>query len=683
MPERVDFWGIPYTWGSPAIYVYTLMFLAAAILLVRFYLRARLWWQVGRPEVRWDKLHVRIGRLIKYAILQTKILSQRYPGIMHVCIAWAFFMFFLGTALATIDTHFYKILVGYPFLLQKLVMDTFTVVFFVGAGLAVYRRFIQKPRRLTLSAGFTFSLVMIILIVLGGLLTESLRLAVEKPAWAWWSPVGWLVAKIWIATSASDATLTAWHLGVWIAHLLIVVATLVTLPVGTLLHVLTGPLNQFFSKLDRPTGRLARLPENGKGEPIYASTLRDLTWKQLLDGDACTECGRCQDACPAFAAGTPLNPKQLILGVRDALRADGRALLVKDLQAPLLVGEKIKDEVLWSCTTCGACVRECPVLIEHVDAIVDMRRYLVIEGRMDAELQTALENFGRYGNSFGQSERMRARWTQPIQPAIKDARREPVEYLWFVGDYASYSPTLTDVTRMTAEVFQKIGLDFGILYDAERNAGNDVRRIGEEGLYEMLVEKNTTALSKCKYQKIVTTDPHSYNTLKNEYPQTSEVSETSEVSALPVLHYTELLDQLIRSGQLKFSKKLGLKVTYHDPCYLGRYNGVYDAPRRIIQATGCELVEMPRHGERAFCCGAGGGRIWMAEGEIQASPESSPRRERPSESRIREAVALDGVNTFVVACPKDMTMYRDAVKTTGNESRLQVKDLIELVHAAL
>ena len=683
MPERVDFWGIPYTWGSPAIYVYTLMFLAAAILLVRFYLRARLWWQVGRPEVRWDKLHVRIGRLIKYAILQTKILSQRYPGIMHVCIAWAFFMFFLGTALATIDTHFYKILVGYPFLLQKLVMDTFTVVFFVGAGLAVYRRFIQKPRRLTLSAGFTFSLVMIILIVLGGLLTESLRLAVEKPAWAWWSPVGWLVAKIWIATSASDATLTAWHLGVWIAHLLIVVATLVTLPVGTLLHVLTGPLNQFFSKLDRPTGRLARLPENGKGEPIYASTLRDLTWKQLLDGDACTECGRCQDACPAFAAGTPLNPKQLILGVRDALRADGRALLVKDLQAPLLVGEKIKDEVLWSCTTCGACVCECPVLIEHVDAIVDMRRYLVIEGRMDAELQGALENFGRYGNSFGQSERMRARWTQPIQPPIKDARREPVEYLWFVGDYASYSPTLTDVTRMTAEVFQKIGLDFGILYDAERNAGNDVRRIGEEGLYEMLVEKNTTALSKCKYQKIVTTDPHSYNTLKNEYPQTSEVSETSEVSALPVLHYTELLDQLIRSGQLKFSKKLGYKVTYHDPCYLGRYNGVYDAPRRVIQATGCELVEMPRHGERAFCCGAGGGRIWMAEGEIQASPESSPRRERPSESRIREAVKLDGVNTFVVACPKDMTMYRDAVKTTGNESRLEVKDLIELVHAAL
>ena len=228
---------------------------------------------------------------------------------------------------------------------------------------------------------------------------------------------------------------------------------------------LDRPMNVFFSKIDRPAGQLAPLPQNSKGEPIYAGTLPGLTWKQLLDGDACTECGRCQDACPAFAAGKPLSPKEVILGVRAALRQDGQGFLNKDSEVPLLVGEKIPDDMLWSCTTCGACVCECPVLIEHVDAIVDMRRYLVIEGRMDTELQGALENLGRYGNSFGQSERMRARWTQPIQPPIKDARREPVEYLWFVGDYASYSPTLTDVTVKTAEVFRKAGLDFGILFD--------------------------------------------------------------------------------------------------------------------------------------------------------------------------------------------------------------------------
>jgi Fe-S oxidoreductase len=309
----------------------------------------------------------------------------------------------------------------------------------------------------------------------------------------------------------------------------------------------------------------------------------------------------------------------------------------------------------------------CPAFIDHVTTFVDMRRSLVDQGKMDKMLQDALSNLGRYGNSFGQSDRMRAKWTMGLQPAIKDARREPVDYLWFVGDYASYSATLTDTTRRTAEVFQKGGLNFGILYDSERNAGNDVRRVGEEGLFEMLADKNNQILSKVKYQTIVTTDPHSYNTIKNEYLDSGNGHPT-------IVHYSELLDQMIASGKIKFSKKLGYKVTYHDPCYLGRYNGIYDAPRRVIEATGCELVEMPRHGERAFCCGAGGGRIWMEEKEV---------KERPSESRIREAITLNGIQAFIVACPKDLTMFRDAVKTTGYEKSLVVKDLIDLVYEAL
>jgi Fe-S oxidoreductase/nitrate reductase gamma subunit len=643
------------------------MGLAALILFFRFYQRASLWWRVGRKEVRWDHFFTRLGRLIQYAIIQTKVLRQKYPGIMHLGIAWGFFVFFLGTALATIDSHFFKFLEGNIYLLYKFILDTFTIFFLIGAGMAAYRRYVQKPERLTREAGFTLSLVLITLIVLGGLFTESLRLAVERPAWGWWSPAGWLLAQIWIATGASETALTNWHLGIWIFHLLTVTVTLITLPVGTLLHTLTGPLNTFFSKLDRTTGQLAPIPENESGEQLYASSLRNLSWKQLLDSDACTECGRCQDACPAYAAGKPLNPKEFILSLREALRLDGPALLSENGSAPVLAGERLKEEVLWSCTTCGACVKECPVLIEHVDAIVDMRRHLVLEGQVDAELQDALSNLGRYGNSFGQSERMRARWTQPIEPKIKDARREEVEYLWFVGDYASYSPTLTDISLTTAKVFQNAGVDFGILYDSERNAGNDVRRAGEEGLFEMLAEKNMMALTKSKYKSIVTTDPHTYNTFKNEYQFNGDGRPT-------ILHYAELLDQLIASGQLKFSKKLDLKVTYHDPCYLGRYNGVYDAPRRVIMATGCQLVEMRRNRDCALCCGAGGGRIWMAEGEV---------KERPSESRIREAAALDGVTEFIVACPKDVTMYRDAVKTTGHESQIIVHDLIELVAMAL
>ena len=443
--------------------------------------------------------------------------------------------------------------------------------------------------------------------------------------------------------------------------------TLILLPVGTLLHTLTGPLNAFFSKLDRTRGQLAPVPENESGEQLYANSLHNLSWKQLLDGDACTECGRCQDACPSYAAGMPLSPKEFMLSLREALRLDGPALLDGNGNVPDLAGERIKEDVLWACTTCGACVHECPVLIEHIDAIVDMRRHLVLEGQVDAELQDALSNLGRYGNSFGQSERMRARWSKDIEPKIKDARREQVDYLWFLGDYASYSPTLTDITLTTTKVFNGAGIDFGILYDSERNAGNDVRRAGEEGLFEMLAEKNMMALTKSKYERIVTTDPHTYNTLKNEYQFNGNGKPT-------ILHYTELLDQLISSGQLKINKQLNYKVTYHDPCYLGRYNDVYDAPRRVIKATGCQIVEMPRNRDCALCCGAGGGRIWMAEGKV---------KERPSESRIREAVALDGVNNFVVACPKDITMYRDAVKTTSHEEHIEVKDIIELVGEAL
>jgi Fe-S oxidoreductase len=237
-----------------------------------------------------------------------------------------------------------------------------------------------------------------------------------------------------------------------------------------------------------------------------------------------------------------------------------------------------------------------------------------------------------------------------------------------VGDYASYHASITDKSRLMAQLFQKLDIDFGLLYDAEKNSGNDVRRVGEEGLYDMLAEKNLIALSKSSFKTIVTTDPHSYNTLKNEYSENGN-------DRYDVLHYSQLFDQLIKSGQLKVSKKIGHTVTYHDPCYLGRYNGEYDAPRRVMEALGCQLVEMPRNRENTYCCGAGGGRIWMED-----PPEVT---ERPAESRVKEAASLPGVTTLVVTCPKDLVMFQDAVKTAGIEGKLVVKDLLELVVEAV
>ena len=664
MPEHLEYWGIPHQWGSPNILVYSVMFLAGAILILRFFLRARLWWKVGRPEPRWNKLFTRLYNLIKYSIVQTRLLRQKYPGIMHVSLAWSFFVFFLGTALATINTHFFHFLKGSVFSFYKLTLDLFTVVFIVGAVLAIYRRYVTKPDRLTYGPQFTWTLVLLIIIVLGGITTESLRLAVEQPVNIAWSPLGGLLAQGFLATGASDTALINLHLGVWLVHLFTAAITIITLPVGSLLHVLTGPMNIFFAELDRPVGQLPPTPTDREGQPVYVSKLNELSWKQILNGDACTECGRCQDVCPAFGAGYPLNPKDLMLGIREIFESS-KSSNGKSVDQSLLENSKLSKEVLWSCTTCAACITECPVLVEHIDTIVEIRRHLVIEGQIDSELQDALTNLGRYGNSFGQSPRKRAKWTEEVDPPIKDATRETVEYLWFVGDYASYNPALAEMTVKTANVFNQAGLDFGVMYKGENHAGNDVRRVGEEGLFEMLVEKNLSALQRCNYQTLVTTDPHSFNTLLNEYP----FSEPQNI-----LHYSQLLAKLIKDGKLQFSNPLNYRVTYHDPCYLGRYNGIYDDPRFVIKATGCELIEMPRNRDLALCCGAGGGRIWMEEGKVQ---------ERPSESRIREAAELAGVQQFIVSCPKDITMYKDAVKTTGHEANMVVKDLIELVLEAL
>jgi Fe-S oxidoreductase len=381
---------------------------------------------------------------------------------------------------------------------------------------------------------------------------------------------------------------------------------------------------------------------------------------------SCTECGRCTSSCPATASGSPLAPRQLLLDLRDYLYQHQDEVIAGKAEENIVGERLIHNDVLWGCTTCRACEEACPVLIEYVDKIVDMRRHLVERGEMDPTLQSVLEKMGRYGNSFGQSERNRAKWTQGLPFKIKDARKEPVDFLWFVGDFASYDPSLQEITRGVARIFHRAGLDFGILYEGERNSGNDIRRVGEEGLYQSLVEKNLAAFAKAQFKEIVTTDPHSYNTLKHEYPEFG--------GTFTVRHYTEVILELIETGKLPAAKRLDATVTYHDPCYLSRYTGVTDAPRATLEALGLRLVEMGRNRANTFCCGAGGGRIWMTD---------TGTAERPSEQRIREALEIPGLKYFVVACPKDVTMYRDAVKTTGNEGRLVVKDLIELVEETL
>jgi Fe-S oxidoreductase/nitrate reductase gamma subunit len=660
MPIRLTFWNIPH-WAEIAQYI------AAGITIIIFIyglVRHLRRWQTGQKVKRSDRPLTRLWAFIVHAIAQVRVVREPFPGIMHLAIFWGMIALLIGTILATVDwdvTHLFfnfQFLKGNLYLAFELFLDILGVLLIIGLGMAGYRRYFVRPKRLKNDRGRKYSwddayiLVMLFLVAVTGFLVEGLRIAVIQPDWAAWSPVGNLTASLFVA--AGDPSNRALHLSLWIVHGVLAFTFVASIPYTKLSHLFTVPLNIFFRSLE-PAGALAPA-RYGSGPGIKSKT--DFTWKQLLDFDSCTRCGRCQDVCPAYASGLSLSPRNLMIKLNEHLweRGNGKQFY----------GDVVTTEELWACTSCLACSSQCPVFIEHVSEIVDMRRHLVDEGEVDPLLQETLNNLGRYGNSFGQSERMRARWSQTHPTKIKDARREPVEYLWFVGDYASYNSSASLATKMTAEVLDMVGLDYGIIYEAERNSGNDIRRVGEEGLYEMLVEKNSTVLEKCEYKSLITTDPHSYNALKNEYDGIS--------NGHKVLHISELIDNLITSGKLKFANKLNYKVTYHDPCYLGRYNGIYDQPRRVIEATGCQITEMPHHGDRAFCCGAGGGRIWMEETGVQ---------ERPSEIRVREAEQLEGVQILVVACPKDISMFKDAIKTCGLEDRLEVKDLLELVRAAL
>jgi Fe-S oxidoreductase len=638
----------------------------------------------ARPAARFDRIPQRIRRAFVDGVGQRKFLSGEQPaGIMHALIFWGFVVLMIQVVLLfgrTFDAGWdipglgaHQVL-GPPFFLTR---DLVEAIVIVGVVYMLYRRLIaHTPRLFGLSRAEqryrdaphwegVLILFFILFIMVGGLLYDAGRLVAENVHGNErdFAPLSALVASALSRPSAHTVSEVGWWL-----HCTTILAFLCVLPLTKHFHIITAIPNVFFAKLPPagaerplaithvPAAPVAALEPPADGGAGVA-TLADLSWKQVLDAFTCTECGRCTAVCPATASGSSLAPRQLILDLRDRLyHHDG------DDDEPL-----IPDEVLWACTTCMACVEACPVGIEHVPTIVDLRRHLVDEGSsMDPLLQKTLESYAGQGNSFGKSSRMRARWAKGLDFKIPDARKEPVQYVWFVGDFASFDERVQRASQSVARILHDAGVSFGLLYEGERNSGNDVRRVGEEGLFEMLVEQNLDALGKATYEAIFTTDPHSLNTLRNEYPQYGLDK--------PVYHYTELLADLVARGTVSLKTPLtGTRVTYHDPCYLARYNRITEAPRKLIEGTGAELVEMPRHGTETFCCGAGGGRMWMMDDDQV--------QERPSEQRIREAQGLGHLDYFLVSCPKDLAMYSDAVKVVGAD--FEVAELTVLIERAL
>jgi Fe-S oxidoreductase/nitrate reductase gamma subunit len=666
-----------------------------------------------------------------------------YVGWAHRGIFYGFLVLFIGTVILAINTDFTEPVFGWRFfegdfyLGYSIVLDVLGLALLAGLVLMMVRRGIRRPpkldytrpdrdgetpeRRMYRVGDWTFVGILLIL-VLSGYVLEGARIAMDQPGYDEFSPAGWAAAQGFDAIGAGDSALRAVRHALWWSHGLLALAFVAAIPYTKATHML-----QSFASLvlrDPLAGkRLRAIPEERAAEPAGYGSLADFSPVHLLQLDACTKCGKCHEACPALATGRPLSPRDVVLELREQANAAMKevgvggvlGVLIRGQEAgkphpaqpaeppasglahpaqpaepaasglahpaqpaepaasglgayarPVVRDDGVHADTVWSCMQCNACVEACPVGIEQAPIINQLRRRLVEEGELHPNLQSTLQTIHKSGNSFGERARKRGRWTEELDFEVKDARKESVDVLWFVGDYASFDPRSQRVTRTLARLFRAAELDFGILYDGERNSGNDVRRAGEEGLFEALAEQNIATLGECDFNRIVTSDPHSLNTLRNEYPELG--------GGWEVLHHTALLFALIESGRLPVQGQLDYRVTYHDPCYLGRHNGGYDAPRRILEALGCTLVEMPRNRDNSFCCGAGGGRIWIPD---------EPGAERPSENRIHEAVGLGELDYFVVSCPKDVTMYEDAIKTSGNAERIELRELTELIEEAL
>ena len=522
-----------------------------------------------------------------------------------------------------------------------------------GCLLAMYRRAFRRKASLGHNRSDWWLLGLLLSLGVTGFLVEALRMDYTQvqPPVAHWSVVGWLI-DVTLLRGIDVGSAQTMHLGAWWLHTILVAVFFATIPVNRFLHVITGPLN-IAARPERPMGALVplKMEEVEQSGRTGVSAIDQFTRQQLLSLDACMECGRCEDACPATATGKPLSPKAVVIDLRGLMSRGGE-----------LHGQTIRAETLWACTMCQACVQECPVLIGHVDLISDMRRHLVGEGKISGPPARALQQISSQSNPYGRPNSDRLAWADGLDVPTVESNPD-FDYLLWVGCAASFDPRAQKVARATVQLLKEAGVNFAVLGREESCTGDPARRIGDEFLFQQLAQTNVDTLARHKAKKIVTPCPHCYNTLKNEYPQFGGVYE--------VQHHSTLLAELIGAGRLSNGNGVnnGEPITLHDPCYLARVNGEVDATRMVVgAATDAQFREMPRHGKKTFCCGAGGGRMWFDESPAQ----------RVSGLRAQEALAT-GARTLATACPFCLNMMSDGMAGTQGGENVKVLDIAELL----
>jgi len=632
--------------------VFFIMIAASIAVLVRQVVtRAWLWrkGQKGGFERDW---RVWLQRLVIYAAAQKRVHKKSLGALLHLLLFSGFVVLTIGTTLLAIaDDGPYNFHHGWYYLIYELTMDVFGVAFIIGCLLAMYRRAFRRKPSLGHNRSDWWLLGLLLSLGITGFAVEALRMHYTQvqPPIAYWSTVGWLIDTT-LLRGIDVGSAQTMHLAAWWLHAILVALFFATIPVNRFLHVITGPMN-IAARPERPMGALVplKMEEVERTGRTGVHQLVDLNRQQLLSLDSCMECGRCEDACPATATGKPLSPKAVVIDLRGLMSRGGGD-----------VHGTIRDETLWACTMCQACVQECPVLIGHVDLISDMRRDLIGEGKLSGPPAKALQQVGNQSNPYGRHNSERLAWADGLDVPIVESNPD-FEYLFWVGCAASFDPRAQKVARATAQLLKEGGVNFAVLGPEESCTGDPARRIGDEFLFQQLAQTNVETLTRRKVKKIVTPCPHCYNTLKNEYPQFGGQYE--------VQHHSTVLAELVGVGRLSNGASAGDPITLHDPCYLARVNGEVDATRTVVGAArDTQFREMPRCGKKTFCCGAGGGRMWFDEAPSQ----------RVSVLRSQEAIAT-GARTLATACPFCLNIMTDGMAGTQGGENVKVLDIAELL----
>ena len=681
---------------EPMLFLFTAI--AMAIFAYGVYKRWQLWKAMGKDEIRWDLLPERLKSLFMNGFLQIKTWKDAYPGLMHGLIFFGFFVLIFGAAFDAGEFHITEPLFGWAFLRGNFylnfsfLMDLFGLFVLIGVLMAAYRRYIQKPDRLGYKGTSdntnddAIALLLIGGIIVTGFIIEALRIHATLaegvgpnkviPEWENASFIGWLLAS---ALSGLDVEATkTWHKISWWTHTFIALGFIAYIPYSRLLHIITTPANHFMMSL-KPAGYVEPIRDIENQESFGVAKLEEFTWKQIFDSDACTKCGRCQDGCPAYLTGKHLSPKKLVQDIKTfwleqaplaATKAVVPAAEGAEAPAPVEAAEGAAPEktlhdavdlhAVWDCTNCMYCMENCSSSIEHIQKIIDMRRYKVLtEADFAPELQLTYRNMENNSNPWGIGAHLRGDWAKEL--GVKTLSEDPnVEYLFYVGCSGSFDDRGKKISVAFAKILQAAGVSFGILGTEESCCGDSAMRGGNDYLFQSQAQANIEIMNGYGVKKIIAICPHGYNCIKKDYPNFGGNYE--------VYHHTEIIADLIAKGKIKFTEKLAGTYTYHDSCFLGRYNQVYQEPRSILNAIpGVNVVEMERNFSKSFCCGAGGARMWMEE-----------HGDRINNARTDQAIAVNA-STIAVGCPFCLTMMSDGIKDKQKSETMVALDIAEIV----